>query len=163
MQASAIKSRETIQEYSQIFRKSLISSLTDTFIKDISMIETSESMRKEHGTSAAYELGFGSCEKLVHALKKITFDCINRSDTIVLYERRGKEVIEGLYEMFIDKEYNIKHNLLPPDYRPKTDEMLHRAVIDYIAGMMDTYAISLYEKHFGVSFDSITYKRKDNK
>lgn len=162
-QASDVKSRKTIQEYSQIFRKALISSLTDRFIKDISIIETSESMRKEHGTSAAYELGFGSCEKLVHALKKITFDCINRSDTIVLYERRGKEVIEGLYEMFIDKEYNIKHNLLPPDYRPKTDEMLHRAVIDYIAGMMDTYAISLYEKHFGVSFDSITYKRKDNK
>ena len=163
IQASAIKSRETIQEYSQIFRKSLISSLTDTFIRDIALVEISDSMRKEHGTKATYELGFNSCEKLVHSLKKITFDCINRSDTIVLYERRGKEVIEGLYEMFIDKEYNIKHNLLPPDYRPKTDEMLHRAVIDYIAGMMDTYAISLYEKHFGVSFDSITYKRKDNK
>lgn len=162
-QASDVKSRKTIQEYSQIFRKALISSLTDMFIKDISIVETSEPMRKEHGTITTHELGFGSCEKLVHALKKITFDCINRSDTIVLYERRGKEVIEGLYEMFIDKEYNIKHNLLPPDYRPKTDEMLHRAVIDYIAGMMDTYAISLYEKHFGVSFDSITYKRKDNK
>lgn len=162
-QASDVKSRKTIQEYSQIFRKALISSLTDTFIRDISLVETSDSMRKEHGTKATHELGFNYCEKLVHSLKKITFDCINRSDTIVLYERRGKEVIEGLYEMFIDKEYNIKHNLLPPDYRPKTDEMLHRAVIDYIAGMMDTYAISLYEKHFGVSFDSITYKRKDNK
>lgn len=162
-QAAGVQSHNTIQEYSQIFRKSLISSLTDMFIKDISIVETSEPMRKEHGIIATHELGFGSCEKLVHALKKITFDCINRSDTIVLYERRGKEVIEGLYEMFIDKEYNIKHNLLPPDYRPKTDEMLHRAVIDYIAGMMDTYAISLYEKHFGVSFDSITYKRKDNK
>lgn len=162
-QAAGVQSHNTIQEYSQIFRKSLISSLTDTFIRDISLVETSDSMRKEHGTKATHELGFNYCEKLVHSLKKITFDCINRSDTIVLYERRGKEVIEGLYEMFIDKEYNIKHNLLPPDYRPKTDEMLHRAVIDYIAGMMDTYAISLYEKHFGVSFDSITYKRKDNK
>lgn len=62
--------------------------------------------------------------------------------------------------MFTDVGYNKNYSLLPPDYRPKTEEYLHRAVIDYIAGMMDTFAISLYEKHFGVSFDNIKYRVK---
>lgn len=64
--------------------------------------------------------------------------------------------------MFTDIGYNSNYNLLPPDYRPKMDEDLPRAVIDYIAGMMDTYAISLYEKHSGVSFDAIKYKKRGN-
>lgn len=158
--AKTINSYKTIQEFSQIFRKELVSTLTNVLIKDIGVVMVDEESKKEHGTNIEKELGFCNYKDLVHGLKKITFECINRSDNIALYEQRGKVVIEGLYQMFTDTDYNKNYSLLPPDYRPKTEEYLHRAVIDYIAGMMDTFAISLYEKHFGVSFDNIKYRVK---
>lgn len=158
--AKTIKSYKTIQEFSQIFRKELVSTLTDTLIRDIGVVKTDKKSNNEHGTKTEKELGFCNYKDLAHGLKKITFECINRSDNIALYEQRGKVVIEGLYQMFTDVRYNKNYSLLPPDYRPKTEEYLHRAVIDYIAGMMDTFAISLYEKHFGVSFNNIKYRAK---
>lgn len=156
--AETISSYKTIQEYSQIFRKELVSTLTNVLITDIGVVEVDEMRNKEHGTDVKEELGFCKLKDLASGLKKITFECINRSDNIALYEQRGKVVIEGLFQMFTDLNYNKNFSLLPPDYRPKTNEHLHRAVIDYIAGMMDTFAISLYEKHFGVSFNNIKYR-----
>lgn len=158
--AQMINSYKTIQEFSQIFRKELVSTLTNVLIRDIGVVIVDEKSQEEHGTNIEKELGFCNYKDLAHGLKKITFECINRSDNIALYEQRGKVVIEGLYQMFTDTTYNKNYSLLPPDYRPKTEEYLHRAVIDYIAGMMDTFAISLYEKHFGVSFDNIKYRVK---
>ena len=155
-------SHNTIQEYSQVFRKSLISNLTHLFITDVGVVDVDYIVNGKHGTSVDKELGFIKHGELIGAIKDITYDCINRSDVIVLYENRGKVVIEGLYEMFTDPEYNINNSLLPPDYRPENKDDLPRAVIDYIAGMMDTYAISLYEKHFGVKFDAIKYKKRAN-
>lgn len=160
--AKKSESYETIQEYSQVFRKSLISSLTHMFITDVGVIDIDDKFKSKHGLIVDQELGFINYNKLIEAIKHITYDCINRSDVIVLYENRGKVVIEGLYEMFTDPEYNSRYSLLPPDYRPKKEEDLPRAVIDYIAGMMDTYAISLYEKHFGVKFDAIKYTKRRN-
>ena len=32
--------------------------------------------------------------------------------------------------------------------------------INYIAGMMDTFAISMFEEHTGVSFDKIDFSKK---
>lgn len=158
--AKAINSHKTIQEFSQIFRKELVSTLTNVLIRDIGVVRIDKKSNVEHGTNTKEELGFCNYKDLAHGLKKITFECINRSDNIALYEQRGKVVIEGLYQMFTDTDYNKNYSLLPPDYRPKTEENLHRVVIDYIAGMMDTFAISLYEKHFGVSFDNIKYRGK---
>ena len=155
--AKTINSYKTIQEFSQIFRKELVSTLTNILIRDIGVVKIDKKSNDEHGTNIEEELGFCNYKDLAHGLKKITFECINRSDNIALYEQRGKVVIEGLYQMFTDVGYNKNYSLLPPDYRPKTEEYLHRAVIDYIAGMMDTFAISLYEKHFGVSFDNIKF------
>lgn len=160
--AKQSESYETIQEYSQVFRKSLISRLTHMFITDVGVRDVDNEFKRKHGLLVDQELGFINHKELIGAIKDITYDCINRSDAIALYENRGKVVIEGLYEMFTDIGYNSNYNLLPPDYRPKKDEDLPRAVIDYIAGMMDTYAISLYEKHFGVSFDAIKYKKRGN-
>lgn len=160
--AKQSESYETIQEYSQVFRKSLISNLTHLFITDVGVVDVDDIFNEKHGTSVEKELGFIKHKELIGAIKYITFDCINRSDAIALYENRGKVVIEGLYEMFTDPEYNINNSLLPPDYRPENKDDLPRAVIDYIAGMMDTYAISLYEKHFGVKFDAIKYKKRAN-
>ena len=48
--------------------------------------------------------------------------------------------------------------LLPPDYRPNStdsSEVIARCCIDYIAGMMDTFAIAEYERLTGISFERI--------
>lgn len=150
----------TVQEYSSIFRKELVSELTNVLINDIGVVDISEKCNLEHGTNVNKELGFSRYKALAKGLKKVTFECINRRDSVALYEQRGETVIKGLYGMFTDIQYNRNYNLLPPEYRPDTPEMLSRSVIDYIAGMMDTFAISLYEKHFGVKFDEIKYLSK---
>ena len=160
--AQKISCKKNIQEYSQIFRKELVSVLTDCFINDVGVVEISESINMEHGTSVRHELGFQNYDKLVSGLKKITFECLNRCDHITLYEHKGKVVVEKLFEMFTDDKYNVNWNLLPPDYRPKNKEEIYRCVVDYIAGMMDTFAFSVYEKHFGNNYDGITYRYYGN-
>ena len=51
---------------------------------------------------------------------------------------------------------------MPPDYRPKVDDKepsyqkeLIKNSINYIAGMMDTFAITEYERLLSVDFDKI--------
>ena len=52
--------------------------------------------------------------------------------------------------------------LLPPDFRPAyvNNYSLIQGSIDYIAGMMDTFAISEYERLFNVKFSDIVIKNK---
>lgn len=160
-QASSYK---TTQEYSQIFRRTLVSKLTYEFINDIGWVEIDEEAKKEHGiTTVAYELGCCQWHNLVHALKKLTYKAVTRHDDIQLYEKRGSIVINGLFSIYSNKD-NIQ--LLTPDYRPDIDckkktltkkeqKMLDRAAIDFIAGMMDDYAKAMYKRYYNVEFDDI--------
>lgn len=160
-QASSYK---TTQEYSQIFRRTLVSKLTYEFINDIGWVEIDEETKKEHGiTTVAYELGCCQWHNLVHALKKLTYKAVTRHDDIQLYEKRGSIVINGLFSIYSNKD-NIQ--LLTPDYRPKIDykknslsdeeqKLLDRAAVDFIAGMMDDYAKAMYKRYYNVDFDSI--------
>ena len=160
-QASSYK---TTQEYSQIFRRTLVSKLTYEFINDIGWVEIDEEAKKEHGiTTVAYELGCCQWHNLVHALKKLTYKAVTRHDDIQLYEKRGSIVINGLFRIYSNKDYI---QLLTPDYRPKIDykknslsdeeqKLLDRAAVDFIAGMMDDYAKAMYKRYYNVDFDSI--------
>lgn len=160
-QASSYK---TTQEYSQIFRRTLVSKLTYEFINDIGWVEIDEEAKKEHGiTTVAYELGCCQWHNLVHALKKLTYKAVTRHDDIQLYEKRGSIIINGLFRIYSNKD-NIQ--LLTPDYRPDIDfkkktltkkeqKKLDRAAIDFIAGMMDDYAKAMYKRYYNVEFDDI--------
>lgn len=85
------------------------------------------------------------------------FRCINRNDVVYHYEKEGETVIDFLVDFYLN---DIMY--LPPEYR--ANELLYqhpslntcdkehlqkRLVCDYIAGMMDSYAISQYEKYSG--------------
>lgn len=160
-QASSYK---TTQEYSQIFRRTLVSKLTYEFINDIGWVKIDEETKKEHGTrTVQYELGCCQWHKLVHALKKLIYKAVTRHDDIQLYEKRGSVVINGLFRIYSNKD-NIQ--LLTPDYRPNINfkkktltkeeqKMLDRAAIDFIAGMMDDYAKAIYKRYYNVEFDDI--------
>ena len=45
--------------------------------------------------------------------------------------------------------------LLPPSYR--RNGTIYENSINYIAGMMDTFAISIFEERTGIDFDKIDF------
>ncbi len=63
--------------------------------------------------------------------------------------------MNGLYDIYSDERINKDGILLPPDYRPRKDYTLHMGTIDYLAGMMDAFAISQYEELCGTEFSKI--------
>ena len=110
------------------------------------------------------ELGFEKYGILAHGLKEITYRCINHNDVVYTYEKKGDKILSTLVEFY--RENNV---FLPPEYRienciickkqtaSKLDEKIlrERLICDYISGMMDSYAISKYEKITGISFEKI--------
>jgi len=146
-------------QYSKLFRQELASILINKAINDIGLIPVTEKMQTKTGTQQTEELGFLSFAELVHGLKTIVFKCINHNDKVYHYERQGKKVIDFLVNFYTeDKIY------LPPEYRAEelknqydslgVDEKIlqQRLICDYIAGMMDSYAIMVYEKFSGEKF-----------
>lgn len=149
-------------QYSKLFRQELASKLINLFLNDISLIPVKEEKKKLTGSVQNEELGFLSYGELVQGLKKIVFQCINHNDEVFYYEQNGNRVLSFLKEFF---ENNTLY--LPPEYRAKElmkqyddlstfdeEKLQKRLICDYISGMMETYAISLYEKYSGQRFQN---------
>ena len=169
MKANKSSSHYNLQEYSQVFRKSLTTLLTNYFINDITLGVVDEKEAEEHGTNAGTrELKLGQSGPLCKILSKNIFKGVTRHPNIALYEERGAKILESLFLLYTNENNNKKGQLLPPDYRPKIgvgdkDEKIikqkyARAATDYIAGMMDTYAIETYENLFATPFSDILLK-----
>ncbi len=150
-------------EYSKLFRQELSSSIIHVLINDLGICPVSEEYQKKTGTMNTKEIGFINYQEMAEGLKEITFKCINHNDIVYIYEKKGDIIIQKLVDIYKnDKE----KKLLPPEYRAKniiqqydlsTDEEIlqERLICDFVSGMMDSYAINLYEKLVGVSFDKI--------
>lgn len=148
-------------QYSKLFRQELTSSLINLFLNDIGLVTVEESQREITKTQQKEELGFLKYGELVNGLKKLVFQCINHNDDVYRYEQHGNEVLEYLADLYLnDTMY------LPPEYRAKemirqyddlagknVDDYQKRLVCDYISGMMETYAIDMYEKYSGKKFE----------
>lgn len=148
-------------EFCKLFRQELSSSIIFTLISDIGLIDVNEKYRKKTGTMNSEELGFKNYGELADGLKEIIFRCINHNNDVYYYEQRGLAVLE-----FLSNFYSKQIQFLPPEYRAenvikkynlKKDEKDYqqRLICDYIAGMMDSYAINVYEQISGKSFDNI--------
>lgn len=125
---------KTSEEYAIILKKELTSKIVNTLCADIGLVDGC--------------LGYKRHAKLAEGLKKLLFKAILRKKDIQLYERRGEQIIRGLFEVYSDEEYNKDNILLPPELRSIKDSKI-RLVTDYISGMMDSYAAQEYEKYFG--------------
>lgn len=138
--------------FESVFRKELCSKIVNTLINDIDY-----SLEKGR-------LEYNNYEALAVGLKKLLFKAIkNDSDKILLYEKRGGIILNGIYDALTDKNYNPDNILLSSTYRDDNEILSsNRSVIDFISGMMDTYAIEFYEKIYGKGIEDITFK-KDNK
>nr|WP_287638769.1 dNTP triphosphohydrolase [Klebsiella sp.] len=136
-------SLKTSEEFAMIFRKELTSNIVNCLVTDISVIKNKNGF---------YELGFGNLNALSEGLKKLLFKVIMRKRNILTYEFRGNVIINDLY-VFYNKDENYK--FLSPELKfslPKEDTdafeaKKKRAVVDYISGMMDTFAIKEWETH----------------
>ncbi len=154
------KSHIASTEFSKLFRQELSSFLIHTFMNDIDMLEVKNEYAEKKYTQQTSELQFHKCGELVSGLKKIVFKCINNNDQVYSYEQNGNQVLRKLAELYINTPM-----YLPPEYRAKElveqyedlkdfelEKLQKRLVCDYISGMMDSYAISTYEKYFGEKF-----------
>lgn len=134
------------EEYAFLFRKELISNIVHQLILDVDVVHVDQKLRVDTGTMNKKELGFRKLGNFASSLKKVTFKCINRSDIVQIYEKQGEKVIKGLFNAFMDNTFNKENKLLPIEYRGYDRE---RAVTDYIAGMMDSYALKVYKNIYG--------------
>lgn len=168
-QAQTIAKKSSVtfsaSEYSHIFKKELTSCLINELINDITLVPVSPELQEKTGSTNQEELGFDVYSGLVKGLKELTFKCVNQKNSILVYEKKGEIIIRGLFHLFMDENINKNFILLPSEYRPTEgagNEIVIRCVLDYIAGMMDSYAISQYEQYFGRKFCDITFECPDN-
>jgi len=138
---------KTSEEYSILFKKELTSRIVDILIKDIGLIKSSEGKET---------LGFCNLEKLANGLKILTFNSIKRNPDIYRYELMGGKVIRNLFEVYMDKDFNKDLKLLPAEYRDFDNR--EQTILDYIGGMMDSYAIHQYNLYFGKGSSRKLYK-----
>ncbi|WP_221932282.1 dGTP triphosphohydrolase [Flavobacterium zepuense] len=147
--ASECKSNSS-EDFHYFFTRQLTSNIVNTLVQDIGLIEVTEKETKITGTSNKKEIGYYQHGALANGLKKLTFKCLMRKPEILLYEKQGEKIINGLFEVFSDKNYNKELSLLPAEYRNLIDRDSDcRIICDYISGMMDSYAIQRYKKFFG--------------
>lgn len=154
-------------QYSKLFRQELSSRLINLAINDLGLVKVDPDKAAKTGTSYENEIGFTQYEMLFHGLKEIVFKCINHNDEVYHYEQKGRQVIRFLGDLYTSE---VKY--LPPEYRAEElmkqykelktkdkDRLQQRLACDYIAGMMDSYAISVYEKYSGRRFDAMDMHR----
>ena len=128
------------------------------------MAHVKDKVADEHGTDyAQMELQLDEYKNLCKLLSKTIYECVMRDPIISLYEKKGEIILKGLYNIFSNENINEEGKLLPPDYRPrkKDNYTLEMGSIDYLAGMMDTFAISKYEELCGTSFSDISLKKEN--
>lgn len=139
---------DSSEAYFSIFPKKLTSIIVDTLINDIGVRDG--------------KLCYLNYSNLALGLKKLTFHAVSRKREIRQYEILGEKVIKDLFMVYSDTNFNKHGKLLPIDYCNgyenlvyddngivQTPDLLKIAVCDYLAGMMDSFAIEQYEKYFG--------------
>lgn len=133
-EAAKSKRMNSSEEFSAIRNKELTSLVVNTLMNDLD----------EH----AGELTYTQHKKLAKGLKKLLFKALLRKDRIQVYELKGKKIIEGLFEVYTNPGFNEKNLLFPAELRESGDP-IERIAVDYISGMMDSFAEQQYMRFFG--------------
>ena len=148
-------------EFCKLFRQELSSSIIFTLISDIDIINIDEEYQKKTGTVNSEELGFKKYGELADGLKEITFRCINHNNDVYYYEQRGLSVLRYLttfytnHVQFLPPEYRADNVINKYNLQKNKEDYQQRLICDYISGMMDSYAISVYEQITGKAFSNI--------
>ncbi|MCH5241042.1 MAG: dNTP triphosphohydrolase [Muribaculaceae bacterium] len=114
--------------------------------------------------------------RFLDRLKKTVFESNTRDNEIHIYETRGEIVLKSLFLAYNDININMNGKLMPANFRPKiiidknTQEkdplkyaryraQMLKNSINYIAGMMDAYAMEEYERLYNINFHDIDISR----
>ncbi|MDF2842034.1 MAG: putative deoxyguanosinetriphosphate triphosphohydrolase [Herbinix sp.] len=144
-------------QYSKLYRKELASKIINILINDIGIVKLKKEEIEKRGTSYIEELGFIKYDDIAKGLKSTTYNCINHNDNVYAYEEKGEAILDFLFKFYKNKKHQC---YLPPEYRAtlvdkqyglgntdkELEELQNRLIIDYISGMMDTYAETIYYK-----------------
>jgi dGTPase len=76
-------------------------------------------------------------------LRAFLFDNVYFSQRAKADEPKALAVVRSLFDHYLASPED-----LPPDERPKDESMLVQAVVDYVAGMTDRFAIREFERLF---------------
>jgi dGTPase len=147
------------EEFGFLLRKELTSNLVNKLVNDIGVVEVDQKHKIKTGTASDRELGFVTLDKFADSLKDFTFKCINRSDIVQIYEKQGEKIIKGLFDAFTDDKFNKNNMLLPVEFRNISEEK-DRMIADYISGMMDSYAIQVFQNLYGKNSLEVIYDAK---
>ena len=90
-------------------------------------------------------------EALYHfnSYRKWMFQNIYFNSPAKLEEGKARHVVESLFNFYFD--------MLKRQYKDSSDEIIKRIVCDYIAGMTDRYAVTMYEEYFVPKPTSATF------
>ncbi len=104
----------------------------DTMVRDV--IETS--MDKPHVTMS------GQVQEAMLSLRKYMFETVYIGSEAKAEEKKAGDMVESLFHFFMEN-----YELLPDGGACEGIEK-ERKILDYIAGMTDTYATHIFKKHF---------------
>ncbi len=141
----AQEAKTSSEEYFVVLKKEITGSIVHTLCKDIGVI--------------GGHLGYKEHGKLANGLKKLLFRAVLRKKDIQHYEKMGENVLRGLFTVYNDEAFNKNNILLPAELRG-LECAKERLVIDYIAGMMDSFAIQEYERYYGKGSAEKLYRKK---
>lgn len=100
-----------------------------------------ETLKHDYGKVAAS----GEIEQAMVGLRSYLFNTVYMNEKIKNNFVKAKKVIRELYQYFTENEEEFRKYY---DKGPREGETLDRAVVDFIAAMTDSYAISMYETIF---------------
>jgi dGTPase len=105
--------------------------------------------------------------EVLQRISKLSVAKIYRSQPVLEKEAAGFQVLEGLLEVFSKAIYHHYYDknrfsgqdksilrLLPPEFPVEKDTppyVLLRSLLDFVSGMTDKYALSLYRRVKGIS------------
>lgn len=101
----------------------------------IDMIDSSQDQGKIHLSERVHEA--------MQEFRRFMFTRVYNSETLKEERRKGQYVVQALFYFYID---HIE--LLSTDYLNEAKEDKRRAVVDYISGLTDNYAIDQFQNYF---------------
>lgn len=156
----------------KLFTTNLTSRLTDWFVNSLDYGPVTVLGR----TANELTLKAGVM-KFLKTLKDTVFEANIRDNEIQRYEITGEIVLKSLFLAYTHPDNNKDGKLLPTNFRPRLNKLIAQAgkevqeavywleivknSIDYMAGMMDAYAVEEYERLFHKDFNDISINELD--
>lgn len=141
------------QEEDEMFRYRFSSHLINHLVYSLlayseKNIDNSRVLSATIDASQSIPIGFEpALETEIKKLKKILFQELYQHKNVIRKMYAGKQAVIGLYKALKDEP-----KIMPNFYREQLHvRSSHRIIADYIAGMSDRYAMSLYNEVYGKS------------